>query len=144
MADYAECAGKKPVRPRLLLSAIIAGMLAAGVQFAGIGRVSASPKPDTLKLSVRPMAVRAVPISSFDAIDIGRRTFGKLEWIGGLRLISEDKLFGGWSVAQRNADNFSSLSNRTTGSAAFRSARTVCRPPHHIFGQIRAVDGCRL
>lgn len=148
MADYAECAGKKPVRPRLLLSAIIAGMLAAGVQFAGIGRVSASPKPDTLKLSVRPMAVRAVPISSFDAIDIGRRTFGKLEWIGGLRLISEDKLFGGWSGIALNADGKGFVAVSDSGS--WMTGRIGYREgvPHGLedvrVGPLKALDGSNL
>lgn len=90
---------------RTRLSNAVMGVLAVSVVFAGLERALATPKPDTLNLNVRPMAVRAVPITSFDAIvDIGRRKFGKLEWVGGLRLISEDKLFGGWSGIALDAD----------------------------------------
>ncbi|MEO1206346.1 MAG: esterase-like activity of phytase family protein [Pseudomonadota bacterium] len=61
------------------------------------GLAFAEPKPNPYKLKAQSLAVKATPLSSFDKVNIGRTTFGSLEWIGGLRLKSTNKSFGGLS-----------------------------------------------
>lgn len=55
------------------------------------------PKPDPSRDGVTAIEVASTPIESFRKMGLGGSTFGKLEWIGGLRLSSPHKSFGGWS-----------------------------------------------
>lgn len=69
-----------------------------GAVLALIGSAAlAAMKPSIRDLSPGPIEVGAVPIASFQKVDIGAKAFGKLEWRGGLVLTSPAKNFGGWS-----------------------------------------------
>lgn len=67
------------------------GLIAAGVLSSAIA------KPDPQRMGVRRVTVSAEALNGFDRVDFGRRRFGQLEWIGGLRLTSDSPAFGGWS-----------------------------------------------
>ncbi|KUO58329.1 MAG: hypothetical protein APF80_15095 [Alphaproteobacteria bacterium BRH_c36] len=73
------------------LAAVLAGT------FAVVDRSTAEPKPDPRGLGVREISVTATPIPTFDRTDSSRHKFGKLTFLGGLRLSSPEKSFGGWS-----------------------------------------------
>lgn len=75
---------------RVVGAAVMAGAVLAGLAIA-------QPKPGTRGLEVGGVVVTASPIAAFDRADGSRRTFGKLEWRGGLVLGSKAKAFGGWS-----------------------------------------------
>ncbi|MEL7047969.1 MAG: esterase-like activity of phytase family protein [Pseudomonadota bacterium] len=66
--------------------------LVASVQ---IGFAQQKVNPSALK--VQSIRVDSTVINSFDKVGFGRTKFGKLEWIGGLRLTSKSAAFGGWS-----------------------------------------------
>ncbi len=46
---------------------------------------------------MRSLAIQSEPISHFDLLDFEKKQFGKLEWVGGLVLSSQDDDFGGIS-----------------------------------------------
>jgi len=71
-----------PVAILLVAVAVLAG-------FAADRNAAASSKPEAIKISARP-----VP---FDRSNPERRTFGQLQWRGGLRLSSGYSAFGGYS-----------------------------------------------
>jgi hypothetical protein len=83
------------IRLRLRLRVLKAATLAvAAVSLAMPAAVQAG-KPDILNLEDGPIDITATPISSFAA---GSETrFGKLDWLGGMRLSSSSKYFGGFS-----------------------------------------------
>lgn len=61
------------------------------------GLVMASDKPKLSDASIQPITITARSISSFDKNNLTLKTFGKLEWLGGMQLTSPSKHFGGWS-----------------------------------------------
>ncbi len=71
--------------------------VALGLTFAAIDQSSAEPKPDPRRLGVRQINVTSKPIEYFDRTNSTKRQFGKLTFLGGLRLESPEKSFGGWS-----------------------------------------------
>ncbi|MBU2581354.1 MAG: esterase-like activity of phytase family protein [Alphaproteobacteria bacterium] len=90
-----------PTRPSggtLNRRALTLGLCCAALSvFVPADSTFAEPKPDPKRLGVRTIAVNATPISYFDRTDSARRRFGKLTFLGGLKLSSEEKTFGGWS-----------------------------------------------
>ncbi|MBU1210457.1 MAG: esterase-like activity of phytase family protein [Alphaproteobacteria bacterium] len=82
---------RTPIACGAALAALLAG------SFAVIDRSTAEPKPDPRALGVREITVTATPIRTFDRTDSARYRFGKFTFLGGLRLSSPEKSFGGWS-----------------------------------------------
>jgi hypothetical protein len=75
------------------LPALVLAGLAGGVAVAR----EKPAKPDTSRSEVTPIKVVARPLRGFEKLRPSRRSFGQLEWLGGLVLTSSDKRFGGWS-----------------------------------------------
>lgn len=128
-----------------LCLAVLAGF---ALCVGGAGDVSASRKPDTLPPAIQSLEVRAEPLSSFDRITTGRKRFGQLEWIGGLRLRSEDKFFGGWSGIALDGDGrgFVMVSDAglwMTGNLAYQDGRPAALEEVRI-GPMKALDGSVL
>lgn len=71
---------------------------------AAIDRSFAEPKPDPKSLGVRNIRVTATPIDYFDRTSPAKRQFGKLTFLGGLKLSSKEKTFGGWSGIAMDPD----------------------------------------
>lgn len=129
---------------RRYTSATLAGLvLVAAAQMLTASSL-AGPKPHTLNLPVRAVEVRAKLIKSFDKFDIGKTRFGKLEWIGGLQLISDDPHFGGWSGIALDADGegFVAVSDAglwMTGRLHYRDRRPFSVEDVRI-GPLRTLD----
>lgn len=127
---------------------LAAAIIIVAAQLLGAGSGSATPKPDTLNLAVQTIPVRAEPITSFDKLNSGRTRYGKLQWIGGLRLISDDKLFGGLSGIALDADgkSFVAVSDAglwMTGKLSYQDARPVGVDDVRV-GPLKALDGTIL
>lgn len=110
----------------------------------GAGDVSASRKPSTLPPAIQYIEVRAEPLASFDRVLAGRQRFGQLEWIGGLRLTSDDKFFGGLSGIALDGDGkgFVMVSDAglwMTGNLAYRDGRPIAIEDVRI-GPLKALD----
>jgi hypothetical protein len=73
------------------------------------------PKPDPTKDVIEAVNVEARAIDSFDKSDPARKTFGKLEFRGGLVLSSASKSFGGWSALALDPDGRRLLAISDTG-----------------------------
>lgn len=73
------------------------------------------PKPDPTKDVIEAVTVEARPIDSFDKSNAGKKTFGKLEFRGGLVLSSPSKNFGGWSALSLDPDGKRFLALSDTG-----------------------------
>jgi hypothetical protein len=94
-----------------LAVAALACTLAAGVTTVA----SSEPKPDPTTATVEAISVDAQPIEHFDKADVARKTFGKLEFRGGLILTSPAKSFGGWSALEIDPDGRRLLSISDSG-----------------------------
>lgn len=130
------------------MSLVPATAIVVAAQMLGASNGRATPKPDTLNLAVQTIPVRAEPITSFDKLNSGRTAYGKLQWIGGLRLISDDKLFGGWSGIALDADgkNFVAVSDAglwMTGKLGYQDGRPVGVDDVRV-GPLKALDGSIL
>jgi hypothetical protein len=79
------------------------------------GIALAQGKPDTSRLAVQPIEIRAEPIRSFDKEGPGRTRYGRLEWRGGLVLSSPSDNFGGWSGLAFDADGNSLMAISDAG-----------------------------
>jgi hypothetical protein len=88
----------------LASTALLAGTLAKG-----------EPKPDPTKDVIEAITVEARAIDSFDKSDTAKKTFGKLEFRGGLVLTSTSKTFGGWSALALDPDGKRLLAISDTG-----------------------------
>jgi hypothetical protein len=75
----------------------------------------AEPKPDPTKDVIEAVTVEARAIDNFDKSDPTRKTFGKLEFRGGLVLSSASKNFGGWSALELDPDGKRLLAISDTG-----------------------------
>ena len=73
------------------------------------------PKPDPTKDAVEAVTVEARLIDSFDKSNASKKTFGKLEFRGGLVLSSSSKSFGGWSALALDPDGKRLLAISDTG-----------------------------
>ena len=82
-------------RPAFGVKRLVAAIVMAGGVLAGLAL--AYQKPTTSRLEIGAIDVRATPIAAFDRAQSSKRTFGKLEWRGGLVLTSSAREFGGWS-----------------------------------------------
>lgn len=92
--------------------------------------VLADPKPDPSSNGVQAIAIKSQVISDFDKIALGRTSFGALTWIGGVRLTSGNKSFGGWSGLVLDADGrgliaVSDAGSWLTGEMTYRDGRPV-------------------
>lgn len=87
-------------RPRVILSLLPALFVLAASAFTA----AAEPKPDPGKLGVRQADITATRIVSFERSGVGGNRYGSLTFLGGLRLTSADKSFGGWSGLAIEAD----------------------------------------
>jgi len=108
----------------------------------------AEGKPEKLVSSPQPMAVHAEPITSFDKLSSGRTRFGKLEWIGGVRLLTEDKMFGGLSGIALDEDGagFVAVSDAglwLTGKLTYDNGRPTGMTNVRV-GPLKALDGSLL
>lgn len=81
---------------RIAACALLLGAIFTG-SFVIVDRSTAEPKPDPKRLGVREISVTATPITAFDRSDSTKRQFGPLTFLGGLKLSSPEKSFGGWS-----------------------------------------------
>lgn len=139
--------GKRSWRCRASIWAVTSVSIVAA-QMLGPASGLATGKPDTLGLSVQSIAVRAEPIRSFDKLGLGRARYGKLEWIGGLRLSSEDRLFGGLSGIALDADgrSFVAVSDAglwMNGEISYRDGRPAGIGEVRV-GPLKALDGSIL
>jgi hypothetical protein len=89
------------------------GLLMAAALLAA--PVRGEPKPDPTKDVIEAVTVEARAIDSFDRSDAGKKTFGKLEFRGGLVLTSPSKGFGGWSALALDPDGRRLLAISDTG-----------------------------
>lgn len=80
------------------------------------GPVGANPKPGPQKLGVREIEVKAEQIVFFDRAAPGRRKFGELTFLGGLRLTSSERSFGGWSGLALETDGRGFIAVSDAGS----------------------------
>ncbi len=87
---------------RPALPVVVLAMLATAFCLSGIAH--AEPKPDFSAAAVEAIQVDAKPIVHFAKSDPARRTFGKLEFRGGLVLSSPSPKFGGWSGLEIDTD----------------------------------------
>lgn len=87
---------RKGLAVRLAVTTLTA-IIATALLTASIDRSMAEPKPDPKRQSVREIEVTSKPINSFDRSMGSQQRFGKLTFLGGLKLSSTDKSFGGWS-----------------------------------------------
>jgi hypothetical protein len=78
-------------------------------------RASSEPKPDPTKDVIEAITLDARAIDSFDKSDASKKTFGKLEFRGGLVLTSASKTFGGWSALALDPDGKRLLAISDTG-----------------------------
>ena len=83
--------------------------------FAASLLARAEPKPDPTLDVIEAITVEARVIDSFDRTDATRKTFGKLEFRGGLVLSSASKNFGGWSALAVDPDGRRLLAISDTG-----------------------------
>jgi len=114
----------------------------------GAGDVSASRKPDTLPHEIRSIEVQAEPLAGFDRVAASRQRFGQLEWVGGLRLRSDDAHFGGLSGIALDADGkgFVMVSDAglwLTGNLAYRDGRPITFENVRI-GPLKSLDNSVL
>lgn len=110
--------------------------------------VWADPKPDPSNFGVRDIDVRVQPITSFDRSIGAQRKFGKLTFLGGLRLASEEKIFGGWSGIALDADGrgFVAVSDAglwMTAQLAYEGDRLNGFEGARV-GPLKALDGSAL
>ncbi len=77
-------------------------LLAAAIGLSHPGQ--AEPKPEVAEAVVERIDVEAKRITHFAKSDPARRTFGKLEFRGGLVLTSPSSKFGGWSALEIDPD----------------------------------------
>ncbi|MEQ1611552.1 MAG: esterase-like activity of phytase family protein, partial [Hyphomicrobiaceae bacterium] len=82
-------------------SALLAMLLAA---LLPTNSSRAESKPDFSREAVESIRIDAKRIASFAKSDPARRTFGKLEFRGGLVLSSPSSKFGGWSALEIDPD----------------------------------------
>ena len=80
--------------PKLLTCGLLISVMAS---LTGEEVMSAISKPSPRHLKTAYIPVSASRIASFDKLNASRRTFGALEFIGGLTLKSKAENFGGWS-----------------------------------------------
>jgi len=92
---------------------LVAGLLLAALIFIGSFGLAAAPRTSA---AVTRIALRAMPILSFDNREPSRRRFGQLEFIGGLVLTSDYKAFGGISAIRMEPDGAHFLSVTDNGS----------------------------
>ncbi|MEO1282462.1 MAG: esterase-like activity of phytase family protein [Pseudomonadota bacterium] len=78
------------MRRRFFISAVVTGVIASSFAIADV-------KPNPARLKTQSIAIQAQSISGFDKVSFGRTKFGALEWIGGVRLTSANRSFGGLS-----------------------------------------------
>jgi hypothetical protein len=88
---------------------VVAGSLLIGTS------AQAEPKPDPTKDVIEAITVNARVIDTFDKSDATKKTFGKLEFRGGLVLTSPSKNFGGWSALALDPDGRRLLALSDTG-----------------------------
>jgi hypothetical protein len=91
------------------ISLIVAAMLSASP-------ARSEPKPDPTKDVIEAISIDARPIDAFDKSNVGKTTFGKLEFRGGLMLSSATKNFGGWSALALDPDGRRLLAISDTGA----------------------------
>lgn len=91
------CAGV-PRSIRSLLNAALALTL-LGVAAVGDVAVAAEKrsKPDTAGSTIQSIEVSARPLAGFERLNSSQKDYGRLEWLGGVVLSSNDPRFGGWS-----------------------------------------------
>lgn len=89
---------------RMPLSKYATGAVVLVSLMLAIGRAEAEPKPDFAREMVETIRVDARRILHFRKSDPALRTFGKLEFRGGLVLSSPSSKFGGWSALEVDAD----------------------------------------
>lgn len=82
----------------------LASSLLLTVTVAGSGSVSAETKPDFSTEAIESIRVDAKRVTSFAKSAPDQRTFGKLEFRGGLVLTSPSSKFGGWSALEIDPD----------------------------------------
>jgi len=128
-----------------VLAVVLGAVLAAGL---GTSDASAQVKPDPQRLRDRSVPVKAEVLSAFDRINPFRKTFGSLEWIGGLRLKSDHASFGGWSGIAMDPDgrSFFAVSDAGTwmrGALDYKDGRPVGMGSVRL-GPLRALSGKNL
>ncbi len=129
-------------RKRVWSAAFLTSILSAGLAFGGL------MKPSTAGLSASDIDVSVQAIPGFDKSNASVKTFGKLEWRGGLVVSSSAKNFGGWSGLAIDADgqNYFAVSD----AGAWLAANLVYRDGALAgigtarLGAIRAKDGSNL
>lgn len=107
MAGAIEVSGSERGSIRRLRDGGLAMVLFALGHLGGAAASAAAEvgaKPDTAGSAVQTIEVVARPLASFEKLDTSRTRYGRLEWIGGLVLTSNDARFGGWSGLALDGD----------------------------------------
>lgn len=129
----------------------LGGVVLAGALVVGGGMVVsavAEPKPNPQKLKVRDLKIESRRITHFDRTNPLRTQFGQLEFIGGLRLSSSDKTFGGWSgiAVDEDGRGFVAVSDAglwMTGKFDYRDGR-LSGVQGLSGGPLKALNGSNL
>ncbi len=109
----------------------------------------ADPKPGTKNLDVEPVAITAIPITSFNRVGGTETHFGKLDFRGGLVLTApENRNFGGWSglIIDPDGKKFTSISDSgvwMTGTIDYAANAPSAISDARI-GPLQALDGGNL
>ncbi|MCH9809040.1 MAG: esterase-like activity of phytase family protein [Alphaproteobacteria bacterium] len=137
-------AGNLSFRPAARVASL-ALLALTTVALAVAGAALAEPKPNPQKIGTRTIEVSARPITYFDRSNPTRTQFGQLTFIGGLKISSPEKSFGGWSGLALDADgrNFVAVSDAglwMTGRLNYRKGRLAGLQPPRI-GPLKALSG---
>ncbi len=92
---------RSPLSAKPLVPALLALVVLIAATWS---RPRAEPKPDLAGLAVETIAVESRRIDHFLKSDPLKRSFGRLEFRGGLVLSSPSRNFGGWSGLEIDAD----------------------------------------
>lgn len=120
-------------------------LFAVGLTNAATVAAAPSAKPNTASSDVRSIDVMARPLSGFDKLNASKKDFGRLEWIGGVVLSSNDSRFGGWSGLALEADGsrlvaVSDAGTWMTADIAYRDGRPSGLVRARL-GPLKARDG---
>ncbi len=128
--------------------AIYAGLLIAVAALAIITERAVAQKPHLNAARPQTIEIHATPLTSFDRPGTSQKTFGRLEWRGGLVLSSPSPNFGGWSglvldPSGRRLLSVSDAGSWMTGEITYDNGRPTGIKNAKI-SSIRALNGAPL
>lgn len=114
----------------------------------GAAPALAKPKPKLMRAEPTKIVVDAKRILDFDPARPGAKTFGELEFLGGLQLNSASEYFGGWSglEVEKSGKRFITVSDAgvwMTGSLQYEAGSPIAVGNAKI-GALKALSGAVL